>query len=116
MDGVDKIAVRQMVDREILNTYMGVKELIFSNISPKINTMVQTMVKPYESKWIQAINDKVDIAMEMSFPSDETPLEEGLENLNNIINEGIKYVLREKLHLPEELVNIDLNQFLENII
>ena len=115
MEGVDKIAVRQMVDREILNTYMGVKSLLLSSIPSNLSGMAQTIIKPYEQKWINNINSKVDVAMELSFPTPETTLEEGMDNLNNILNEGLKMIMRDKLNLPESLVNLDLNQFLESI-
>lgn len=103
----DKETVRAMLDRQLANVIFPLKNNLTASLP-----MLAPMIRGFEGKAIDWINAKVDTLMDLSFPTGTETAQQGIENMNEIINAMVVKKLEEN-GLNSNFLNMDLTKFLK---
>lgn len=103
----DREVVRGMLDRQIENVLLPVRDGILANFP-----MLSPMVRGFEGQAVNWINNKVDMLMNLSFPTGAETAEEGIANMNEIIASMVGKKLEEN-GISGDFLNMDLTKFIK---
>lgn len=96
----------QIISRDISNIYENLRTTIINSIPKQFQGIAINYIKANEKKWENAINEKIELIVAMSFPDELTTLEEGMENANFMVNDFINNWLTKNIGIPENVVQI----------
>lgn len=103
----DKETVRGMVDRRIENIIFPLKNKIVDQYP-----MLSPLSRSFWPQIVTWINTKVDMLMDLSFPTGAETAEQGLANMNEIVGALIGSKLQE-MGLSDDFMNMDITKLLK---
>lgn len=101
-----KQILQQMVDRDAGNIYGGVRDLALKAVPKQFKGFAMNYLRSNEKKWLNSIDDVVEMLVDSSFPTQDTTLEEGIENFNALLNGYVEGALEDKLGIQPESLKI----------
>lgn len=103
----DKETVRAMLDRRIENIIFPLKDNLVA-----ANPILEPIANGFWGQIINWINTKVDLIMDLSFPTGTETAEQGIENMDKILNALIVNKL-DKSGIDASFLNMDLSKLLK---
>lgn len=103
----DKQTVRAMLDRQIEGVIFPLKDNLV-----QANPILAPIANGFWGQIINWINSKVDLIMDLSFPTGTETAEQGIENMDKILNALIVNKL-EKSGIDASFLNMDLTKLLK---
>lgn len=95
-----------ITERDVGNIYNNLKEQVYQICPKQFKPILNNYISANEKKWISTIENYIDIAVESSFPSEETTLEEAIANMNELVNTTIAGFIEDKLKIDPQTLGI----------
>lgn len=104
----DKELFTNLIERQVGDFYETLRSMILNSIPKKYKTIAMPMIKQYEPKIIEQLQEKTDMLIEMSTLDESASLEDMFIKADSIVNEVVANFIVEKFGLPEDTVKMTL--------